>query len=62
MQCEWSKDIPTKSKLRNYVKFNQDIETPGYLKISLFKFQRSLMAQLRLGILPLAIETGIRKY
>ena len=29
-----------------------------YLKISLSRFQRSLMAQLRLGILPLALETG----
>ena len=58
MHNEWSKAIPTKSKLRNYVKFNQDIETSWYLKISLSRFQRSLMAQLRLGILPLAIETG----
>ena len=32
-------------------------ETSGYLKISLSRFQRSLMAQLRLGLLPLAIET-----
>ena len=58
MHYEWSKDIPTESKLRNYVKFNQDIEASGYLKISLSRFQRSLMAQLRLGILPLALETG----
>ena len=58
MHYEWSADIPTKSKLRNYVKFNLDIEASGYLNISLSKFLRLLMAQLRLGILPLAIETG----
>ena len=58
MHYEWSKDILTKSKLRNYVKFNQDIEPSGYLKISLSRFQRSLMAKLRSGILPLALETG----
>ena len=57
MHYEWCKDIQTKSKLRNYVKFNQDIETSGYLKISLPRFLRLLMAQLRLGILALDIET-----
>ena len=45
-------------KLRSYDKFSQVIETSGYLKISLSRIQRSLMAQLRLGILPLTIETG----
>ena len=60
MKCTMNglKHILTKSKLRNYVKFNPDIETSGYPKISLSRFERSLMAQLRLGILPLAILTG----
>ena len=55
---KWSKDILTKSKLRNYVKFNQDIETLGYFKVSLSRFQRSIIVLLRLGIWPLAIETN----
>ena len=39
MHYERSKDISTKSKLENYVKFNRDIETSGYIKISLSRFQ-----------------------
>ena len=54
----WSKVFPSKSKLRDCVKFNQEIETSSYFKISLSVLQRSLMAKLRLCVLSIAIETG----
>ena len=57
MQEEWANKIPTLPKLRYYVKFKSDIVTASYLKANITRTQRSLLAQLRLGILPLAVET-----
>ena len=57
MQEEWADKIPTMPKLRYYVKFKSDITTASYLKANITRTKRSLLAQLRLGILPLAIET-----
>ena len=34
------------------------METEGYLSFDISRYQRSLMAQFRLGILPLEIEVG----
>ena len=58
MYEEWCDKIPSVPKLRYYVKFKQDVNTAPYLKRHLTQFQQSLLAQLRLGILPLTIETG----
>ena len=57
MQEEWADKIPAMPKLRYYIKFKSDIITASYLKANITRTQRSLLAQLRLGILPLAIET-----
>ena len=54
MQEEWAENILTMPKC---VKFKSDITTASYLKANITRTQRSLLAQLRLGILPLAIET-----
>ena len=55
---QWSEKIKDKVKLRTYndikIKFGQE----DYLKLNLERSERSFMAQLRLGILPLHIETG----
>ena len=51
------KNIGFKPKLRNYTKFKLDINEEDYL-IKSSRSQRSLLAQLRIGILPLQIEVG----
>ena len=58
MHNEWSNNIGGMPKLRYYSHFKCDIETETYLTVNLTRYQRSLIAQLRLGILPLSIETG----
>jgi len=58
MNTEWANKLPYKPKLRVYSTFKNNIETEDFLKSFLPKCQRSLFTQLRIGILPLAIETG----
>ena len=55
---KWNTDILLQKKLRTYISFKHEFGTELYLKCSLSRSERSLMAQLRTGILPLAIETG----
>ena len=47
-----------KDKLRYYNMFKYSMETEEYLSFNITRYQRSLMAQFRLGILPLEIEVG----
>ena len=57
MHVHWSNNIGFKPKLRNYTKFKQDINVEDYLLKST-RSQRSLLAQLRIRILPLQIQVG----
>ena len=57
MHDVWSNNVGFKPKLRNYTKFKQDINMEEYL-VKSTRYQRSLLAQLRLGILPLQVEVG----
>ena len=57
MHDSWSNNVGFKPKLRNYTKFKQDINMENYL-VKSTRYQRSLLAQLRLGILPLQVEVG----
>jgi hypothetical protein len=45
-------------KLRLYKNIKRNFRTENYLCMNIPKFQRSLLAQLRCGILPIRIETG----
>ena len=54
----WSNNVLTVPKLRTYVTFKMEFKTENYLLLNLNRKERSLMAQLRSGILPLRIETG----
>jgi hypothetical protein len=54
---EWNNLLVSKPKLRTYVKFKSCIKQEQYIFIRNRK-KRSLLAQFRLGILPLNIETG----
>ena len=45
-------------ELRTYIKHKVEYKEKCYLMCNLSKSRRSLLAQLRLGVLPLTIETG----
>jgi len=55
---KWLTGIMAKPKLRTYLQIKDVYETELYVKANLSRNQRSLVAQLRTGILPLALETG----
>ena len=55
---KWKEYILLKPKLRTYCLLKDDFQTESYVKLNLTRSQRSLMAQIRFGILPLQIETG----
>ena len=50
--------IKNKPKLGLYRQFKKTFETQNYVNLNMSKYQRSLTAKLRMGILPLALETG----
>ena len=55
---EWREEIAHKPKLRTYAKI-KDFESVGCLvKTGMTRYQRSLVAQLLCGILPLELEIG----
>jgi hypothetical protein len=55
---EWSALAMSKPKLRTFVQFKQDLVTEYYVKLNLDRNHRSMLAQIRFGILPIHIETG----
>lgn len=58
MNIEWQTNVPMKPKLRTYSFIKSYIEPEPYVTEFIPKFKRSLLAQLRIGILPLNIEIG----
>ena len=57
-QEQWKVDIWKKPKLRIYVQIKEECFTEPFVAYNLEKGQRSLCAQLRAGVLPLAVEVG----
>ncbi len=55
---EWKNSILLKPKLRTYILFKDNYDTEDYVKYCLPRLQRSLLAQIRCGVLPLHIEIG----
>jgi hypothetical protein len=55
---QWKSNISVKPKLRSYVKFKDSFIAENYVKHCQSRRKHSLLAQFRLGILPIAIETG----
>ncbi len=55
---DWLHHCSTKPKLRTYSVFKSHTEVASHICCNMPKFERSLVSQLRLGILPLRIETG----
>ena len=58
MKNIWSKSICQKPKLRTYVLYKNVFEPEPYVAHYMSRHYRSILAQFRLGILPLHIETG----
>ena len=54
----WSKNITKKTKLRTYCELKELFKCEKYVKLNLPRNQRSILAQIRSGTLPLAIEIG----
>jgi hypothetical protein len=54
----WYDTIHKKPKLRTYVVLKTSYEPENYVKYCFNRKNRSLMAQIRLGILPINIQTG----
>ncbi len=58
LERDWKHHCSTKDKLRTYRLFKQDMTVASHLNCNMPKYSRSLISQLRLGVLPLRIETG----
>jgi hypothetical protein len=54
----WRQILQLKPKLRNYKLFKNSFEAERYIILDVARSRRSYLAQLRMGILPLNIETG----
>ena len=57
MQSMWCQKLSYKPKLRTYLHIKNTIKTKPFLKGNISKFQCSLLTQLRIDILPFAVET-----
>ena len=55
---EWYEKLSYKPKLRSYKLFKRNIYLERYVQYNLTCKERSLLAQIRMGILPINIETG----
>jgi len=58
MNDEWREQVQSKPKLRTYALYKHEFVVENYVYSNISKFNRSLVAQFRSGILPLHIETG----
>ena len=56
-EANWRAQVMSKPKLRTYQLFKKDFGKECYISQNLNKKLRSMLAQLRFGILPLQIET-----
>ncbi len=54
----WKRHVVTQPKRRTYRMYKHDLCTEEYVKMNLTGTTRSFIAQFRIGILPLHIETG----
>ena len=57
-QAKWMSVVQSKPKLRTYADIKHNFAPENYVRYTMDKGERSFMAQLRCGILPLEIETG----
>ena len=55
---QWTEKLDYKPKLRTYKLFKRARYVEKYVTLNLSTKERSLLAQLRMGVLPIHIETG----
>ncbi len=55
---EWLDSTRNMSKLDIYCNVKSDLKVEKYLELNISKYEKSLLSQLRYGILPLRVETG----
>ena len=55
---KWRDIVPTKSKLNSYIQVRDLTETTILVNLNLPRYQRSIIAHLLCGILPLQVEVG----
>ena len=55
---EWNLQVENKPKLRTFKKYKNTFETTDYLRLSVNRSERSLLAKFRCGILQLHVESG----
>ena len=58
MEREWQRGILVKPKLRTYITLKNSFKEEEYSSKNMSRRLRSLISQIRLGILPLEIEIG----
>ena len=58
MQEQWSNEMHNKPKLRTFAQIKGIFEPEPYVLSNISLQRRSLLARIRLGILPIKIETG----
>ena len=58
MQKQWSNEMHNKPKLRTFGQIKDIFEPEPYVLSNISRQRRSLLAQIRVGILPIKIETG----
>ena len=56
--AQWLNNVNNKPKLHIYAQFKNQYNTAKYCNLNLKRSQRSLIAKLCLGILPIRVETG----
>ena len=54
----WKNSLQNKPKLRTYRKLSQTFEARPYVKMNISRYHRSILAQLKCGVLPINIEAG----
>ena len=54
----WKEKVHEYPKLRTYCKFKHDMKLEKYVTFNISRYEHSLFCQLRIGILPLELETG----
>jgi len=57
-KLHWDTEVSQYRKLRTYVIFKKECKEELYLSLGLTRRERSLLAQYRLGVLPIRLETG----
>ena len=57
-ESSWLETVQNKPKLRFFALFKNTLNAEKYVKINLSSYERSVLVQIRFGILKINVETG----